>query len=434
MSDATVAAAPAAAAAPSVMVSPPRTEAVKRQERQRSKQAEPSSWGEALQRYHSARTTPAHPALLSPTVPSKAGAFNSTLTPAAFNPLRGSYTSPQRESAVRDAESKAAAAARAQAQQRRDHQAYQHGYDIVSGARVATTNAVVNARLTALDNSHSTKVTVDPATGARLISVSFPPSHPPARDYNILTNTPTFTDSAARLAEADRTVPPLHNRALKEQREYNILTNHYQLEPHSPRARREAAANEAALRDRYFSSAHYNPVTLQFVHPAEEARYQEARAAASASHGQHQLAKLPPSLKRGEGRVYDIVAPNTVKDPAQLAAYYEQPERRAREAHQLRYECDRRTQIRDVAADDAAQRRALARVSDQRHGAPLQRGFEIITNEQFGGRGTKQLHVPRDHKPSSTSWARVAAEKARLATVRPAGRCDSIVQHGNIID
>ena len=417
MADAAPAPAPSAAPAPAAPLSPARTKAYLRSQALAAKASEPRSWAESVQRYSAARTQPSHPSVMSPPRPSKTGVFNLTASPAVFNPVAQRFTSPDRERATAEAELAAADQARRDSAHRRDHQANHKGYNILSGVREPTSNAAVAAALTAQDQAHPTKVRIDPATGHRIISFHYPPAHPPAREYNIVTNHECFVDSAEKLAEMDARgrVLPRHNKHDLERREYNILNNRYQQPPgpagnsaaggadsgaavpetHEDRFAREQRALEQSLRAKYFATRHYDPISLRFVHPAEESRYQEEKSVAQATHGQMQLRSYPPSIKRSEGLLYDILAPNIIKDQEQLSVYYLSRERAARAAHQKSFEMNRSVAARDVAAEDRAATKSANRVSTRRYEEQINRGHDIVTNEAYEGRNHKQLHEPK---------------------------------------
>jgi len=422
------AASPAATAPPA---SPAKSHSAlaRRQAAEQARASEPKSWGAALQRYAAGRTEVAHPELLHPAVPRKAGAFNKTHVPVEFNPLRQTYTEESKEQAERGREAQAAAEARVHAQRKRDHLVDARGFNIVTGQRHATSNRALADRLTREDNSHPTRVSIDPATGQRNITFHFPPSHPPAREYNILTHHAVFEGSAERAAAAEkRTAASTHSKAAIESRPYDLISTRYK-QDHERRAHEEALATEALLRDKYFAQNHYNPIALQFVNATEEQRYQEARAAASAQHGQAQLAAWPASMKRSEGLLYDIVAPARVKDAPQLAAYYEKPEREARQAHQLPHVAERRAHAADVSADSLAARRSAARISTRRYEEQMRRGYDAVTNAPFANlpsaphpldpeRTTTTMHLPNPICQPAIGWARLQAQAGGRA---PAG-------------
>ena len=341
---------------------------------------EPQSWGQALQRYTQHRTQPIHPAVLTPSVPSKFGMYNEAVKPVEFHPIRQEYTNPEREHVTRAREKLREKQHVETAQWREDHLANHKGYHVLTGVRQPTTNAEVSTALNYEETKHRTKVMTLP-NGKRSFSYTPLPTHPPAREYDIINNSMAFEGSAERLAEAEKRPVPLHSRSAKEAREYNILNNRYQFEDHNARAAREQKANDARLREKYFASSHYNPVTLQFVHPQEEARYQIAKAQASASHGQQQLAQLPPRMKRAEGQCYDIIAPGIVKDPLQLTVTYERPAELQRAAHQMKYSKEREIQSRDLTLDTITAQRSTNRVSSKRYEQQLKRGHDIVSNK-----------------------------------------------------
>ena len=419
------AAAGAPATGPAAALPPAPTAAWKREQAQRAKASEPQSWGEAVRRYDGARTAPAnHAALLSPTVPLKQGQFNSTLVLSAFNPVAQVYTSAAKEAAVLRAEREALASLQSQAAWRRDHLANHRGFELLSGVRVPTTNAEVDALLTRQDESHATKIreVVDPLTGApkRVVEFNYPPTHPRPRDYDIVTTHDRFVESGARLAAEDYRSRPGQGGPKwdREARDINILSNRYQTPGvgaraddrpvHEPRAAREAAEEAAMLRERYFALRHYDPLKVQFVHPEEEKRYQAEKASSMAAHGQLQLAGLPPKAKRSEGRLYDIVAPVRVKDPAQLAAFYEQPERLRRQRHQLPFEHNRLVAARDEHKEHVASAASANRISTRRYEQQFQRGHDILSNEPLSST-TLGAFAPTAHLAGAAKRAQLQA-------------------------
>jgi hypothetical protein len=390
----------------------------RRHHNQALKASEPKSWGEALQRYDASRHAPAHPALLAPVPPSKHGVYNCAIKPPEFNPVRQVYADPAREQAARANESQMSAEQVVAAQWKVDHTANHKGYNILNG-ELKTTNTTVAASIEREDTKHRTKVTPT-ADGKRLISFTQPATHPPRREYNILTNAVAFEGSAERLAKAEARPIPLHNRSMKEAREYNILTNRYQYEPHAARAERESKANDAKLREKYFAASHYNPVTLQFVHPAEEARFQAAKAVAQASHGQGQLANLPPRIKRSEGQCYDILAPGLVKDAAQLHVTYDVPAEKQRATRQHSHEVERVVRTRDLTLDQQAAMKSANRVSTKRYEEQLTRGYDLLSNQPYEGRERKELFKPQADL-SQHGWRKMNAEADIIAAAAAVG-------------
>lgn len=419
--------------APSIPLPPAPTVAYKREQAALAKQSEAQSWGESVRRYDAARTQPLHPALLHPTVPHKSGLYNNTLVPPPFNPVAQRWTDSARENAAFASEQSALADLQRNAAYRRDHLANHKGFDMLSGVRVATTNLEVDAMLTRQDSSHPTKIHIDKLSGKRIIEFNFPPTHPRARDYDLITTKDRFVESAERLEKIDLAAAPGKGgpRHTAESRDFNIVSNNFQRvgvgirsydrEIHDERSLEERSRNSQELREKYYELRHYNPLTTQFYHPDEEKRFQNEKKFASASHGQLALSALPPSIKRSEGLQYDILAPVRIKDSQQLQTYYEINERTRREAHQLPFQYQRMVQQRDIQMEHAAAVASANRISTRRYEEQFKRGHDIVSNEPLEGRLAKQNVVrPTAHMAG-------AARRAQLQAggKQPAGRSSS---------
>jgi len=397
-----------------------------------ARQQEPKSWAEATQRYHSSRTAPAHPSLLSPSVPSKHGVFNRTLSPSAFNPVRGTYVNPSLEAEARQREEKESELSRERARYVRDHEPYHKGFDTLTGVTVPTLNREVAAQLAAADSAHPTKVSVDPITGQRSISFTHPSSHPPPRDYDIINLHMQFADSAARLAaedaEAKRKIE-LRNSTKQskvnvEKRDFDIIKQRYTEGDHDARVAAESAAAADELRRRYYRTSHYNPVQCVFTNPHEESRYQAERLALCASQGFLQQSALPPRIRRSEGQLYDIFRPSIVKDPIAVARYIDEPAKRARLSHARALMHERSMVLASESREEKQARRSYNRVSTRRYEEQIKRGTDIITNQPFNATSTstkntsQSTQTRRSSQPSSPLIRSSNGQAARPITAK----------------
>lgn len=193
-------------------------------------------------------------------------------------------------------------------------------------------------------------------------------------------------------------------------KEFHIISNRY-ISDHDKKAHdNKVNALEEAAR-RFGNTRHYNPIQGRLYDPDDEAHFQEARRYAEATHGIAKQKTLPLLVKQREGACYNLVAPHVVKD-RQHMWQREQHEISKRQGDGLRqrYEADLDRRMEELDARTAD--RGIRRVSHQRYNDTVERGFNILSNQDFKGR-TGQAYPPARTQPLPPSVLRPSVPFSR---------------------
>jgi hypothetical protein len=186
-----------------------------------------------------------------------------------------------------------------------------------------------------------------------------------------------------------------------KQREFNVLSNRFSAD-HESRVLQEAADTQQFIKGVYERTHNYNPVAVRYYDDAKEQQYQQAREKQAAFHGQAQQAKLPASVKNGDGRQYDIIskaAKPTTKTSADADTSSKASSMSKRTAgRQLAQKSIEERQAREAVAAD---RRALLRSSYTRYAADVSKGYNPITNEDYHGCKARAAPRGRNSEPAA---------------------------------
>jgi hypothetical protein len=168
------------------------------------------------------------------------------------------------------------------------------------------------------------------------------------------------------------------------------------------RVQQEAADTQQFIKGAYERTHNYNPVAVRYYDDAKEQQYQQVRDKQAAVHGQAQQAKLPASVKNGDGRQYDIISKaaksstKTTADAATSSAASSVSKRAA--GRQLAQKSIEDRQAREAVAAD---KRALLRSSYTRYAADTSKGYNPITNEDYHGCNARVAPRGRNSEPAA---------------------------------
>lgn len=186
-------------------------------------------------------------------------------------------------------------------------------------------------------------------------------------------------------------------------KEFHIINNRY-IADHDRKSRddKNEALDEAARR--FGNTHHYNAIQGRLYDPDDESHYQEARRYAETCHGIAKQKSLPLIVKQREGACYNILAPHVIKDREHMWQR-EQREISKRQGDGLRerYEADLDRRMEELKVRNAD--RGIKRVSHQRHHDIVERGHNILTNQDFKGR-TGKAYPPAYTQPPPHSVLR----------------------------
>jgi hypothetical protein len=203
------------------------------------------------------------------------------------------------------------------------------------------------------------------------------------------------TDNNAQQQQQNKPVP-----ANRKQREFNVLSNRFSTD-HDVKVQQEAADTQQFIKGVYERTHYYNPVAVRYYDDAKEQQYQQVREKQAAVHGQAQQAKLPPSVKNGDGRLYDIiskVAKNTYSTTNTATSDTSSSVSKRSAGRQLAQKSIHERQAREAVAVET---RALMRSSHIRYAADVSKGYNPITNEDYHGCKARVAPTGRSKEPTA---------------------------------
>merc|ERR1712039_1126211 len=129
--------------------------------------------------------------------------------------------------------------------------------------------------------------------------------------FNILSNL-SLSEHHYTAPQHRPQVPP-DNEKLRLQsiralpREYDILSNKY-ADAHDDKIALEAEINRRVAAKKYWETHDYDMMSGEFVDPAKEQQMQQKQKDSEEAQSMLSFNRLPPSLQKGEGYVYDITS------------------------------------------------------------------------------------------------------------------------------
>lgn len=230
--------------------------------------------------------------------------------------------------------------------------------------------------------------------------------------FNIVSNLPLSQHhySAPKLRpnvseEVAVTKPRLQHLAALP-RDFNILSNRY-VESHDEKVQLEREIQRRAAAAKYWETHDYEPLIGKFVHPEKEAAYTEFLETELSKQPLKSFNRLPPSLQKGEGFVYDITT-HQVKNEALYEAEQEKEHaKRQRDASTWeRAENQRNTGLQRQVLSDA---RSINRQSHQRYVDTFRHGYNIVDHRDF--RDPQTYMPPPRTRPQPTLWQAVGPDR-----------------------
>mmetsp|Transcript_20839 Transcript_20839/g.38014 ORF Transcript_20839/g.38014 Transcript_20839/m.38014 type:complete len:411 (+) Transcript_20839:56-1288(+) len=339
------------------------------------------SWAEDIKQYERERRHDVHPGLLAGP-PANLDAAATARAERAFDPVTQRFRSSQREKAQQDFEEK---------------------------ERVVHLNRALDVQLL---RQHPNSIINHGAT-QKLPTTRTVPSK--AADYNIVSNLPSEVHHWA--APSDR--PQCAERGVQRQRkvpavlikDFDIVTNRYKAS-HEEKAERDRQLLLLEAAAKYRARSRFNPISQILREPRHEANlraWEDAQVAATIFGAQQQK---PPGLKLRPSELYDMVSLEE-KEPETLSLLDQAEESRKarfRDRHKL-----------DVAIREHGQQfeelntlSKLEQIAYERFAETARRGYNIVTNNEFGeGPKRQQLRGPPHTKPPApTPWELVERDRS----------------------
>eukprot|EP00439_Symbiodinium_sp_Y106_P057532 s1409_g8.t1 len=235
-----------------------------------------------------------------------------------------------------------------------------------------------------------------------------PPFPDTAADYNIISNLPFNEHHWAHPDHRPRPgqrIPKQRMAPAMLHKDFNILTNRY-LEHHKEKMDRDRELNLLEAAEKLRQTSAFNPVQQRFGDPRHEERM---RACEDALTTEIKLRgeEVQPLIYRGSvTNAYDMLN-HQVKD-RDLLHLIEGADEERKVRFRTRHQLEENTKKLDVAYDARAMQMKANRVAHERFAPSIHRGFDIVTNQDFGQKG-KQIHMSNT-RPHQTPWQKVAQE------------------------
>lgn len=236
-----------------------------------------------------------------------------------------------------------------------------------------------------------------------------PPFPDTAADYNIISNLPFNEHHWAHPDHRPRPsqrIPKQRMAPAMLHKDFNILTNKY-LEHHQEKMDRDRELNLLEAAEKLRQTSAFNPVQQRFCDPRHEERM---RACEDALTTEIKLRgeEVQPLIYRGSvTNAYDMLN-HQVKD-RDLLHLIEGADEERKVRFRTRHQLEENTKKMDVAYDARAMQMKANRVAHERFAPTVERGFDILTNQDFGQKG-KQIHTSNT-RPHQTPWQKVCENR-----------------------
>jgi len=335
---------------------------------------EPSSWGEAMQQYTMSRTQRPRPDS-EYVKPKRVTAYEKKRQETQYHPILQTFTQPTREKAAQDFESSGQITAINKA---RDRQvATESRFNII----------------TMEDKRRGLPKQPEPSVDA--MTASFDPSierptfrHPldSCFQYNIVSNLPLTThhytapDLRPNVDESAGEPKPRLQHVAGLPRDFNILSNKYR-DSHDEKVALEREVQRRTAAKKYWETHDYEPLTCTYLDPSKEDAFQRSQEVEMAKQPMKQFNRLPPSLQKGEGFVYDITT-HVVKNKdlydrkkASEQAWFDSRSWKWKRDEEIRDKSAQRQQLDD--------QRAINRAAHTRYVEKFQYGYNIVDHRDY---------------------------------------------------
>jgi len=367
---------------------------------------EPASWGEAIQEYARSKATRPRPES-EYQKPFYVTQYQKSREATEYHPILQTFREPQREDVakVREETNRVTKLNAA-----RDKQiALEQPFDILNMS----------------DKRSSLPQSTKPAAQAMLAPFNPHAERPTFRhpldscyQYNIVSNLPLsdhhFTAPAIRPKVKSEHHFDVHGHEKKDggkprlqhvaalPRDFNILSNRY-VEQHDAKVSLEREIQRRTAAQKYWETHDYEPIVGHYLQPEKEAAFQDAVSRELSKQSMKSFNRLPPSLQKGEGFVYDITT-HQVKNGE---LYAQEQIKEAVKIERNAASWDRNESMRNQGLERQvlADTRAVNRQSHQRYQDSFRHGYNIVDHRDY--RDPETYIPPSRTRPEPTLWQSV---------------------------
>lgn len=179
-------------------------------------------------------------------------------------------------------------------------------------------------------------------------------------------------------------------------REFNIVSNRY-INDHEGKTMSDTMKVGQELKDKYNRTHGYNCVNAEFYSKEEEAQYQEKRTQDQKDHGKTFADRLPQTIKNRETIIFD-----PTREVPEAIKVLDQKKKEAMKKYELRYTIEQNLKERDLTQQDKTEEMKLKRINDKKFTEHLEKGFDIITMDDYD-----KTKLPYAAKPVQSKWEKL---------------------------
>jgi len=189
-------------------------------------------------------------------------------------------------------------------------------------------------------------------------------------------------------------------------RDFNILSNRY-VEGHEAKVSLEREIQRRQAAQKYWETHDYEPLVGHYINPHKEAAFQEAMEIELEKQPMKSFHRMPPSLQKGEGFVYDITTHQVKNEDL----YEKELDKQARKTERDALSWSRAENQRNSGLERAVlgETRAVNRQSHQRYVETFRHGYNIVDHRDYSDPAT-YIPPPRT-RPQPTLWQAVGPNR-----------------------
>ncbi|KAL1500218.1 hypothetical protein AB1Y20_012887 [Prymnesium parvum] len=361
--------------------------------------SEPASWAESLAQYsHEKKCRPRPDEEYQK--PHRVTNFDKKREETRYHPILQTFTQPEREASARSFEATAQIASLNKARDR----------------QLATESAF---NILTMEDKRHPRQPKQPVASA--VPKPFNPHaerptfrHPldSCYTFNIISNLSLnehhYAPPAARpRGDAGNAEPKprlQHKAALP--RDFNILSNKYR-EEHEDKMLLEREVQRRTAARKYWETHDYDPLTGRYLDAHKEQAYVKTIEDELTKQPMKQYNRLPPSLQKGEGHVYDITT-HVIKNK-DLYDRKQAAEQAWFDSYSSSWIRDEEARHRSAQRQQLDDQRSINRAAHERYMESYQYGYNIVDQRDY--RNPETYMPPPLTKPKRTLWETVGTNR-----------------------
>lgn len=230
--------------------------------------------------------------------------------------------------------------------------------------------------------------------------------------YNIVSNLPltqhhyTAPELRPNVSEDINVTKPRLQHMAALPRDFNILSNRY-VEQHDDKVKLEREIQRRTAAVKYWETHDFEPLLGHYLQPDKEAAYQKMLEGELAKQPMKSFNRMPPSLQKGEGFIYDITTHQVKNDDLYSREVEKQMAKLGRDAQTW----ERNDKMRNAGLEKQilADTRSVNRQSHTRYVDSFRHGYNIIDHRDF--RDPETYLPPPRTRPEPTLWQAVGPNR-----------------------